>query len=322
MSRRDLTPTWEELDQRAGRRSWFCHQFIHHPIMWKVNCCKKRHRIVFTPKGRLLFLDHPTSAAWKQVKTLEALHRQRNTGYACRCNEVRELWRTFFIHSAYTHSRSGGRSFHGKLSSLPNSSGVSFHSGVPRLQDELLSCTSSAKVEQLISLGKFDNPETGSPLIQEKSAWSMQQLAWELVLFHHCRNKVKGADWNHEDVVLAKYERQRKHRADLVYNRRRTRRDVYNKLSLSNNLFLSGIRQLSTANIPGFTFLSANPRHVRTYREDSRLSIEAVFLKLIYNKYNVVDDSHMVWVWASYNEESSLWEITEEDGTIHRENRE
>lgn len=67
------------------------------PIIWKVNCCRKRHRIALTPSGTLRFLDHPDAAAWRKVEILQAMHEQTGgKGYACRCEQVRYAWRSIF----------------------------------------------------------------------------------------------------------------------------------------------------------------------------------------------------------------------------------
>ena len=80
---------------------WNARQVIEVPVLWKVNCCRKRHTIALARNGSLKFLQHPTSADWEKVRVLQAMHRQAGGGgFACRCEEVRWIWRSIFCKTA------------------------------------------------------------------------------------------------------------------------------------------------------------------------------------------------------------------------------
>lgn len=290
--------------------------------MWKVNCCKKRHRIVFTPRGRLLFLDHPTYAHWRQVETLEALHRQNNTGYACRCYQIKSEWKKFLSTNTYTaHADNNRKKFLGNLSRLPNGEGVTLHSQVPRLERELNSCTSVKEMETLLSLCKVEHPETKTPLVETKWGMTMRHIAWELILFHCCRAEMKERQhrrW-YQDAVLEVCEANKRRRPRIVLDRKNSRMAVFNKLDLSSNLFLER-SSLSSAKFEGLTFVSANPRHTQTHLEDNKLSIEAVFLQRVFDRWGRPTDVQMIWVWAHYEPNTKLWYLENKNsGKLHWE---
>ena len=295
--------------------------------MWKVNCCKKRHRIVFTPRGSLLFLDHPTRADWEKVETLEALHRQMSPSkesYACRCYQIREEWRRALTTQTVKESREDPRKhFLGILSNLPNHPGVSLYSATPQLNEELRLCRSAKKMEKLLQFRNFRDPETNRSLVETGDGMGMQDLLVELALFHTCRDEVKRKQHRYwfRDVPSFICDSMKIRRPRVLDRRRRKRREVLERFShpSSSNLFLSK-SSLSRARFEGLTFVEAVPEDIRKHAVDNSLPVRALYMGHKLDRWGHPSDAQTFWVWAFYDLDGRWW-LKDDDEKIYQEIR-
>ena len=316
MTRKPMVPEWDEILNWSNENAWFCHTFIRHPIMWKVNCCKERHRIIFTPTGKLLFLDHPKRSDWERIKILQALHQRSSNSYACRCHQIRDEWRRVLTNRT-TISSLGKKSYFGNLSGLPNHPGVELHSNEPRIREELRNLSTVKQAETLLSLRKTRYPGTGEFLVLAEppacKGASIRETVRKLILFHLCRDEMKRryvqandtkATWN-KDIVLIKCQTTRRHRREAMKIRKEKRRKVYDSFEYGKNLFNDRTtHRLERAKFENLTFVSCKENH---------FGIQAVYLRRKFNRLGYCVDTEVVWVWAYYEEASELWYLSPEN---------
>ena len=275
-------------------------------IFWKVTCENSHHRIFLTSTGKLHFEAHPKAIDWNvEIPSNQVIYESEgNTGFACRCAEVRDIWRQCFQGVP--------------VSNLPAGQGTTVDLDATRKAlrsgqigpNELIykkSVSMRRAMLQLLALRDLRKFQHSAHIrIKEHSFWDSSVLRARVIRRGKKRGDRRFVENFSRRIVDATCLLQGRYRKSLLHTRKRTRYQIRNLLTGGPHLFGCRIPKLLTIN--NVQLITMDLRHQERWFENPETAIRV--------SYFTLKDNHVVYRqgWA----ERTFYSVYDGEITVKR----